>query len=310
MMRTEPTRREAIALGGAAAASALSGLAAGADDSLRNHNGVTVRRIGDPDRPTLAVSLPESPDANAAVIELPEHAWRRTERGADQAWFYKMYTADDRLKGKVTWRREERAFRYDMRTPSGFTLAGAAVLLDDGLLISYQIGNPEERPFAELQAPTCIKLYRPFTDVFLERTFVHHSDGLDLLASETPERLRKNAEEWLPCRYIAVCAPGKVAPENRIERDADGITRYRKLRSVDAPFIATASNPSGWVAATHSLDADSVWTNPARTCHHADPNTALPPRGTARLALKLYLLRGGVQEAWGRVAGAHKSGHP
>lgn len=44
----------------------------------------------------------------------------------------------------------------------------------------------------------------PFNDVFLERTYVHHADGLELLASETPERLRMKAEEWLPLRYVAI----------------------------------------------------------------------------------------------------------
>src|SRR5271165_2437284 len=40
---------------------------------------------------------------------------------------------------------------------------------DDGVAIEYHVLNPDNRPYAEVQAITCIKLYRPFTDVFLER---------------------------------------------------------------------------------------------------------------------------------------------
>ena len=133
--------------------------------------------------------------------------------------------------------------------------------------------------------------------MFLERTFVHHAEGLDLLASGTPERLTKNAEEWLPCRYIAAC-PSQPADVELTERGVDGIMGYRTRRPADVPFIATESNPKGWVAATHALAADSVWTNPARTCQHADPSAALPAYSNAKLALKFYLTRGGASEAW------------
>jgi len=235
---------------------------------------------------------------------MPEHAWHRAERDAEPSWFYKMYTGDARLKGQASWSRDGEALRYVMQTPSGFTLTASATLQPDGILLGYEIGNPEGTAFAQVQAPTCIKLYRPFTDVFLERTFVHHTEGLDLLASETPERLQQNAEEWLPCRYIARCSPQTVVPAERVERQSDGITRYHKLRAADVPFIATESSPKGWVAATHTLATDSVWTNPARTCHHADPSAALAAKSSARLALKFYLMRGGANEAWRRVADA------
>lgn len=302
------TRREALLLGGGVLAAAARIDAGSPEMVLKNRAGLTLRPIGDPDRPTLGVSLPQSPNLNSAVIELPEHAWHRAEGAAEPVWFYKMYTDDARLKGQVTWSRDGDALRYSMRTPSGFTLAGAAELQPDGLWLSYEIGNPGGDAFVQVQAPTCIKLYRPFTDVFLERTLVHHTSGLDLLASETPERLGKNAEEWLPCRYIVRCAPQTVVPAQRVERQADGITRYYKLRPADVPFIATVSDPVGWVAATHALDTDSVWTNPARTCHHADSSAALPGKSTAKLVLKFYFVPGGVDAAWRRVAEARKAG--
>jgi hypothetical protein len=165
----------------------------------------------------------------------------------------------------------------------------------------HRLINEGDGEYEEVQAPTCIKLYRPFSDVFLEHTHVHHCEGLELLAADTPERLEKNAEEWLPCRYIVRCTPPAISAAQRVERQSDRIVRYHKLRLADAPFIATASSPSGWVAASHTLSATSLFTNPARTCHHVDPSAALARGGTAELALKLYVLRGTVEAAWARV---------
>jgi len=276
--------------------------AGGSDLVLRNRDGLTVRPIGDSNRPAIAVALPDAQGADAVVVELPEHAWRRSTAGAEPEWFYRMYTSESRYMGKTTWHREGDALVYSMALPAGITLAGTATLHSDGLLIEYEIGNPGDTAFVETQAPTCIKLYRPFTDVFLERTYVHHADGLDLIASETPERLTKNTEEWLPCRYIVRSSPQTAPPKDRIERQADRVTRYHKFRPADAPFIATGSNPPGWVAATHALSCPAVWTNPARTCHHTDVSAPLPANSKAKLALKLYLFRGTVADAWRRVA--------
>lgn len=299
------TRRDALLF--AALAKALSAQSGGGDLILRNRVGLEVRPIGDPNRPTIAISLPDTRGVNAVVIELPEHAWRRKVAGAEPEWFYRMYTSESRYMGRATWIRKGDALRYSMELRTGIELAGTATLQSDGLLIEYEIGNPEDTAFVEVQAPTCIKLYRPFTDVFLERTYVHHADGLDLLASETPERLTRNAEEWLPCRYIVRSSQQTVPPQNRIERQADGITRYHKLRPADAPFIATGSSLPGWVAATHALSGPSVWTNPARTCHHTDVSASWPARSSAKLALKFYLFRGTVEDAWRRAAKQRQS---
>ena len=251
--------------------------------------------------PAIRISLPGRNEA-AVVIEMPEHAWRKKTNSDEQDWFYRMYTNEARWKGVPKWSREKNGLSYRMSLPSGVTLNATATLDADGVAIAYEIANPDNLAYAETQAPTCIKLYRPFTDVFLERTYVHHSNGLDLLASETPERLTKNAEEWLPCRYIVRCSAGTAAPAKRMERQPDGITRYYKMRAANAAFLATESNPKGWVAATHSSGSPDVWTNPARTCHHADSGAPLAARSTARLTLKLYLLAGSAEDAWRRVA--------
>jgi hypothetical protein len=236
------------------------------------------------------------------VIEMPEHAFHKLGKTDEPEWFYRMYTNDEHVRASPQWSREQDTLIYRMETPSGFTLRGRAALDRDGTTIGYELTNPTANSYAEFQAPTCIKLYRPFTDVFLERTYVHHSNGLDLLASETPERLEKNAEEWLPCRYIVRSSPATASPPARRERQPDGIVRYYKQRAADVSFIATESSSRDWVAATHSLTSPDVWTNPARTCHHADSGTELAPNETGSLSLKFYVLRGGVREAWNRVA--------
>jgi len=101
--------------------------------------------------------------------------------------------------------KQGNALSYSMKTPSGFSLNSRATLEKDGVAISHQVTSVSELTWAMVEAPTCVKLYRPFTDVFLERTYVHHPKGLQVIASETPERLAKNAEEWLPCRYTVNC---------------------------------------------------------------------------------------------------------
>ena len=294
------TRRNAILLAAVASAEAVTPQKAGNRLVVKSTTGLEITPHGDPNRPALAVAS-EHHKSTVAVIEFPEHAWTRRLGGAEPEWYYRMYGGDSRYQGKVTWSQIGNALRYVMTVPSGFELTGIATLEDDGVQIDYRIANPSSTAFVETQAPTCIKLYRPFTDVFLERTYVHHADGLDLIASETPERLAKNAEEWLPCRYIVRCSPEVAAPKDRVER-LEGITRYHKMRAADAPFIATESTPAGWVAATHTLKCLSLFTNPARTCHHTDPGVPIPANGSADLSLRFYLFRGTSGDAWELVA--------
>jgi hypothetical protein len=297
------TRRDALLMASYAVSRPA---AAGTELAIANSLGIRVSPHGDRGVPALDVSLPDG--TIAAVIEMPEHAWRKKSKTGEPDWFYRMYTNDARVQGRAEWFREDNALAYRMSLPSGVTLRARAALDADGVTIEYEIANPDSEAFAETEAPTCIKLYHPFTDVFLERTWVHHPDGLALMAWETPERMSKNAEEWLPCRYIVRCSPEAPAPAKRVERQPDGVTRYSKLRAADTAFLATESSPPGWVAATHSLTSPDVWTNPARTCHHADSGAPLPARGIAKLTLKLYVMRGNAQVAWSRVAARARDG--
>lgn len=268
---------------------------------------IRIQPHGDPQLPAVAVFLPDKPDP-CAVIEMPEHAWRQQKTSDQQTWFYKMYGSDPKLKGQVDWHSSPNQVAYKMTTPSGYVLSGSASVEPDGVAISYEINTGGEDAIAVLEATTCVKLYRPFTDVFLERTYVHHSGGLQLIASETPERLQKNAEEWLPCRYIA--RVGKDLPQTRYKVEKlDGVTRFFSSRAADTPFLATESQPSGWTAATVGNNCDSVFTNPARTCHHADPRLHNVTGGLAKVNLKVYFIRGSAVDAWA-VAGKRATNEP
>jgi hypothetical protein len=237
--------------------------------------------------------------APAAVIEMPEHAWRRVHEDTGQAWFYKMYGADPSLEGKVSWASTADMLAFKMETPSGFNLNGSAKLSDDGIAVMYEILSGSERQLAAVQAVTCVRLYRPFTDVFLQRTFVHDELGLQPIATDTPERLTKNAEEWLPCRYISRVGGGTAS--YKVEK-LDGVTRYFRSRPASAPFIATESDPAGWTACTFSRNADSVFTNPARTCQHADPTSLSVRDGRTSQGVNVLMVRGTPLDAWKRVA--------
>jgi hypothetical protein len=254
----------------------------------------------------VALFLPDL-EHPAAIIEMPEHAWRKEKPADEPAWFYKMYTSDPKLRGDVTWSKDRDTLAYSMKTPSGFTLRSKATLEADGVAITHEITSASASNLAVVEAPTCVKLYRPFTDVFLERTYVHHPEGLELIAAETPDRLAKNAEEWLPCRYIIRCEKNAPPPEKLVER-LDGVTRYFKSRAADAAFVATESQPSGWIAATHGLDCPALFTNPARTCHHADPEARSVRDGRALLRLKVYMLKGTLNDAWDLVAKRDRAG--
>ncbi|HJZ98701.1 MAG TPA: hypothetical protein VKE70_19465 [Candidatus Solibacter sp.] len=282
------------------------GQTGGQESVTRSGSGLRLERQGDPSRPAVAIFIPGQ-TAPAAKIEMPEHAWRKEGQSGEQLWFYRMYTSDAATRGTVQWSRTEDTLSYSMQTPSGFVLKAGARLEADGVSITYEVQAPSREPLATVEAPTCVKLYRPFTDVFLERTFVHHPTGLDLIASETPERLSMNAEEWLPIRYIVPVGRDAAGAQGRRER-LDGVTRYFKSRAADVAFIATESQPKGWVAATHGLGCPSLFTNPARTCHHADPRVEPAAEGRAQMRLKVYMVRGSLQELWPRVAGRDRAG--
>ena len=131
-----------------------------------------------------------------------------------------------------------------------------------------------------IYAVTDPRLTSVFHDVRLERTYVHHTEGFDLLASETPDRLTIPLSQWLPAE--------------RVERRRDGISYYNTSRKVDIPLIATFSTDRTWVVASFTREMGNVWSNPELTCQHVDPQTSLAPGQDATLEVKILVLRGSL----------------
>ena len=150
-----------------------------------------------------------------------------------------------------------------------------------------------------IYAVTDPRLTSIFHDVRLERTYVHHTDGFDLLASETPSRLTMPLDEWLPARYLASFT--WPVPAQRIEYRADGIPYYNKSRAVDVPFIATLSADRSWVVASFAREPGNVWSNPELTCQHVDPQTSLLPGQQSTREVKILVLKGSLDDALRRA---------
>src|SRR5262249_43279183 len=134
--------------------------------------------------------------------------------------------------------------------------------------------------------------------VRLEHTYVHHKEGFELLASETPSRLTMPLNQWLPSRYLVSFT--WPVPENRVRRE-DGITYYNKSRVVDEPMIATVSNDRQWTIASFSRTTGNVWSNPELTCQHVDPERSLPAGETTVLEVKLMVMRGSLDGVLAKV---------
>jgi hypothetical protein len=144
-----------------------------------------------------------------------------------------------------------------------------ATLEEDGVRFHFRLKNQSDKTYDLIWAPIDPPLTSVFHDVRLERTYVHHADGFDLLASETPTRLRMPLNEWLPARYLASFT--WPIPSQHVER-RDGITYYNTSRAVDAPFIATLSQDGRWVVASFTRNTGNVWNNPELTCQRGSPS--------------------------------------
>ena len=160
-----------------------------------------------------------------------------------------------------------------------------ATLEDDGVPIHYKFRNRSDLAYDIIYAVTDPRLTSRLHDVRLERTYVHHADGFDLLASETPNRLSLPLAEWLPSRYLVSYT--WPVPTARTERRGDGITYYNKSRAVDEPFITTRGGRS-WVVASIARETGNVWSNPELTCQHVNPQVQLAPSGDAVAEIKSF----------------------
>ena len=171
-----------------------------------------------------------------------------------------------------------------------------ATLEDDGVRFRFDLRNRSGPTYDLIHALIDPRLTADFHDVRLERTYVHHAGGFELLASETPSRLTMPLDRWLPARYLASFT--WPVPSRLVDR-RDDITYYNKSRAVDAPFIATLSRDRRWVVASFTRTTGNVWSNPELTCQHVEPHAALAPGEEATLGSKILVVRGTLEEAFG-----------
>ena len=245
--------------------------------------------------PLLKILIPGQAAGERGIeVEFPEHVTGVNTQTRNVERFY-LITAGNRYKRSLpVWKATDTSLIYECEFNNNIKLSAEARLSHDGVAYTYHITNNSTITYENMQAPTCVKLYSSFSDTLLERTYVHHADGFDLLASETPERLTMGIGKWLPCRYLVPYTwPVNIS---RVEKGEDGITRYHKSRKVDRSIIATVSHDQQWVAATYTNETGNVWTNPERTCHHVDPVTTVRPGQMARLWLKTVIIKGSLDE--------------
>jgi hypothetical protein len=265
---------------------------------IQNAAGLRLLVATDHTSPVLRVILPGRPTSDRSIeILFPEHVTvvKQGQSSSQQLYMFRPGQRGDR----PLWRRSSASLEYERDFGDGIHLLARATLEDDGVRFRYEVRNESRVAYAMIYAPTDPRLTSIFHDTRLERTYVHHADGFDLLASETPRRLTLPLDQWLPARYLVSFT--WPIPAQRVERRDDGIPYYNKSRAVDMPFIATVSTDKTWVIASFARTAGNVWSNPELTCQHVDPQTSLAPGQRATIELKMLVIRGSLEDALERA---------
>jgi hypothetical protein len=266
--------------------------------AITNATGLRLVVDADNPRPVLRVLLPDKAESDRSIeIIFPEHVSGRRQGHADVEQLYLFRPGSP--SARPAWRQQGQAVEYDMTLAGDVRVTARATLEDDGVRFRYEFRNRSTVSYDMIYAVTDPRLTSTFHDVRLERTYVHHADGFDLLASETPARLSMPLTDWLPARYLASFT--WPVPSQRVERRDDGITYYNKSRAVDEPFIATLSTDRAWVVASVARDVGNVWSNPELTCQHVDPQLRLAANGDATSEIKLLVVRGSLADAHARA---------
>src|SRR5712692_9752805 len=255
--------------------------------------------------PTLRVVLPGHPDSDKTIeVIFPEHV---TVRHVGDTEGKHLFLFQPGQHGdRPAWRQVGRSLQYEKDFAGGLHMLATAMLEDDGVRFSYEFVNRSQLVYEMIYAPTDPRLTSMFHDVRLERTYVHHEDGFDLLASETPSRLTIPLDQWLPARYLASYT--WPIPAKKVEkRDNDGITYYNKSRAVDEPLIATVSSDGKWVVASFTRTTGNVWSNPELTCQHVDPQIPLAVGASAAMETKLLVFQGSLHDVLKKVDSQRQS---
>jgi hypothetical protein len=240
--------------------------------------------------PLLKILLPGQPEDERGIeVEFPEHVTGLNKSTNTNEHLYLVSNGDRNKRTLPAWKMDENSLTYETDLNNRVKLTAKVEFESNSISYTYSFTNHSNVVYENFQPVTCVQLYSTFSDTLLTRTYVHHSDGFDLLASETPDRLTMSLQQWLPCRYLV--SYSWPVPSKRIGKDEDSITRYYKSRKADKPFIATLSHDKKWVAATYTSETGNLWTNPERTCQHADPSISLKPGESKTVRLKTFITR-------------------
>lgn len=272
--------------------------------SLHNADGLQLLIATENTQPTLRILLPGHATSDRSIeVLFPEHvtAVKQGSTIAEQLYLFRPGPQGE----PPEWRQVGRSLEYQRDLPGGVHLLARATLEDDGVRFRYEFTNGSTVAYDMIYAVTDPRLTGMFHDMRLERTYVHHPDGFDLLASEMPGRLTMPLHQWLPARYLASFT--WPVPAQRVERRGDGITYYSKSRAVDVPFIAMLSADRAWVVASFAREAGNVWSNPELTCQHVDPQTSLSPGQHVAREVKILVIQGTLDDALQRALGQRES---
>jgi hypothetical protein len=265
--------------------------------SVRNATGLRLL-IANRDNPALAIVLPGYSDSDRSIeVIFPEHVTAKRHGSSEPEHLY-LWDGSQQAQ-KAVWRQTENSVEYERDLTGGIHFLAKATLEEDGVLFHYEFLNRSNSDYEMIYAVTDPRLTGIFHDVRLERTYVHHKDGFDLLASETPARLSMPISNWLPSRYLASYT--WPVPAKLIEHRSDGITYYNKSRPVDEPMIATLSGDHEWVVASFSRTTGNVWSNPELTCQHVDPETSLAAGQKAVIEVEILIFKGTLDDALRKV---------
>jgi len=273
----------------------LTGLGwpAQAPSAIRNSAGFRLLVVEENSDPALRLVLPGRAESDRSIeVLFPEHitARRRGRDSVEQLYLFRPGPSGER----PAWRRVGQSLEYERELPGTVHFRARATLEADGVRFRYEYHNRSQVTFDMIYAATDPRLTGIFHDQRLERTYVHHSYGFDLLASETPSRLTMPLNSWLPARYLASFT--WPVPAARSERTTDGIAHYYKSRAVDQPLIATISTDGSWIVASFTRETGNVWSNPQLTCQHVDPQSSLVPGQLAVLEVKILVVQGSLQD--------------
>jgi hypothetical protein len=279
-------------------------------------SGLTLMAVKESPSPRMRLLVPDDSGATGEIlVEFPEHAWGRVRKTNEVERLY-INTPDDEPRTKLVtqffffgWHQGRNSLYYEMDLKNKVRMRAEATLEPDGVRYRYTFTNHSSTEYDELQAVTDPRLHGIFHDKFLRRTYVHRNGEFELLASDTPQRLKMTEAQWLPCRYLDSYEWPAPPPDKRIEK-REGITYYNASRPVDEPLIATVSKDGRWIVATFTCHTGNVWSNPELTCQHADPSIDLSPGETKRVELKTFVFRGSLMQLSAKIRAERRSCTP